>query len=78
MTRIWAMLAQLFGIVPDEYIGDIDRLSLFEMQTFFGKMTVGNFLAVFFYMVLCFCIILSVFRLIEYIADILIGGRFIR
>lgn len=78
MTRVWAMLAQLFGIVPDKYIGLVDNLSLAELQSFFGQMTIGNFLGVFFYMVLCFCIILSVFRLIEYIADILIGGRFIR
>ena len=78
MTRVWAMLAQLFGIVPDEYIGYVDELSFSEMVRFFGQMTVGSFLALFFYMILCFCVILSVFRLIEYIADILIGGRFIR
>lgn len=78
MTRVWAILAQLFGIVPDEYIGFVDKLSLSEMLSFFGQMNVVELLALFFYMVLCFCIILSVFRLIEYIADILIGGRFIR
>lgn len=79
MTKLWAKLALLFGIMPIEYAEYLDSLTFLDMLKMVGtNMSVGFFLAMFFYIMLNFCIILAVFRVIEHIADIFFSSRWLR
>lgn len=79
MTKLWAKLALLLGVLPIEYAEFIDNLSFIEMIQMIGNnMSVSIFMAMFFYIMLSFCIILAVFRMIEHIADMFFSSRWLR
>lgn len=65
---IWEQLVYIF----------LNNDALSNMQNWWTLLTASSFLCFFFYMMLNFCIILAVFRLVEHIADILLNGRWLR